>query len=149
MARELLKDRTRDFVAAFCWLIRISSRPNSDFLARLDLAQFVPQQVRGVLLDIDLALKVGAIAQLPWQTKVTAEASYGAQGAGGLLSLRSERGPGRVLYGTVTLSQDRDDRLMSTVAAGGRAIPISLGLSGPGSRGSEAMAGTLVRFLFA
>src|SRR5581483_3108177 len=48
------------------------------------------------------------------------EASYGAQGAGGLLSLRSERGPGRVLYGTVTLSQDRDDRLMSTVAAGGR-----------------------------
>jgi uncharacterized repeat protein (TIGR01451 family)/fimbrial isopeptide formation D2 family protein len=63
---------------------------------------------------------LGAIAQLPWETKLTAEASYGAMGAGGLLSLRSERGPGRVLYGTVTFSQDRDDRLMSTVAAGGR-----------------------------
>src|SRR5437016_14456429 len=62
MARELLKDRTRDFVAAFCWLIRISSRPNSDFLARLDLAQFVPQQVRGVLLDVDLALEIHAVA---------------------------------------------------------------------------------------
>jgi uncharacterized repeat protein (TIGR01451 family) len=63
---------------------------------------------------------IGAIAQLPWQTKATAEASYGAQGAGGLVSLRSELGPGRVVYGTVTLSQDRDDRVSTAVAAGGR-----------------------------
>src|SRR5439155_14331442 len=49
-----------------------------------------------------------------------AEASYGAQGAGGLVSLRSEVGPGRVLYGSVTLSQDRDDRVSAAVAAGGR-----------------------------
>ena len=63
---------------------------------------------------------VGAIATLPWQTRATAEASYGAQGAGGLVSLRSELGPGRVLYGTFTLSQDRDDRVSATVAAGGR-----------------------------
>jgi len=63
---------------------------------------------------------LGLVADLGWQTKMTAEGSYGAQGAGGLLSLKTELGPGRVVYGTVTLSQDRDDRLLSTVAAGGR-----------------------------
>jgi uncharacterized repeat protein (TIGR01451 family) len=63
---------------------------------------------------------LGLIADLGWDTKLNAEASYGVQGAGGLLSLRTELGPGRVLYGTVTLSQDRDDRLSTRVAAGGR-----------------------------
>ena len=42
------------------------------------------------------------------------------QGVGGLLSLKSELGPGKVLYGTFTLSQDRDDRVSAAVAAGGR-----------------------------
>ncbi|HUS64446.1 MAG TPA: SdrD B-like domain-containing protein, partial [Kofleriaceae bacterium] len=73
------------------------------------------------LLALDNSLgAIGFIADLGWDTKLTAEGSYGAQGAGGLLSLRSELGPGRIIYGTVTLSQDRDDRLASTVAAGGR-----------------------------
>lgn len=63
---------------------------------------------------------LGAIVKLPWQTSGTGEVSYGAQGVGGLLSLKSELGPGRVLYGTFALSQDRDDRLSATVAAGGR-----------------------------
>jgi hypothetical protein len=36
------------------------------------------------------------------------------------LSLKSELAPGRVLYGTFTLSQDRDDRVATIVAAGGR-----------------------------
>lgn len=63
---------------------------------------------------------LGAIAALPWQTKATGEVSYGAQGVGGLLALKSELGPGRVLYGTFTLSQDRDDRVSAAVAAGGR-----------------------------
>ncbi len=63
---------------------------------------------------------LGAIVTLPWQTKGTGEVSYGAQGVGGLLSLKSELGPGRVLYGTFTLSQDRDDRISAAVAAGGR-----------------------------
>ncbi|HWE29680.1 MAG TPA: hypothetical protein VHB97_16840, partial [Polyangia bacterium] len=63
---------------------------------------------------------IGATVQLPFATKGTGEVSYGAQGVGGLLSLRTEVGPGRVLYGTTTLSQDRDDRLSATVDAGGR-----------------------------
>ncbi len=63
---------------------------------------------------------IGAIVKLPWQTSGTGEISYGAQGVGGLLSLKSELGPGRVLYGTFTLSEDRDDRVAATVAAGGR-----------------------------
>jgi uncharacterized repeat protein (TIGR01451 family) len=63
---------------------------------------------------------IGATVQLPLQTKGTGEVSYGAQGVGGLVSLRTEVGPGRVLYGTTTLSQDRDDRLSAAVAAGGR-----------------------------
>jgi hypothetical protein len=73
------------------------------------------------ILSLDNSLgALGLVADLFWKTKMTAEASYGAQGAGGLLQLKSELGPGRVVYGTVTLSQDRDDRLVSTVAAGGR-----------------------------
>ncbi|HEX6839679.1 MAG TPA: hypothetical protein VF334_24040, partial [Polyangia bacterium] len=63
---------------------------------------------------------VGAIVKLPWQTNGSGEVSYGAQGVGGLLSLKSELGPGRVLYGTFALSQDRDDRISAAVAAGGR-----------------------------
>lgn len=63
---------------------------------------------------------LGATVQLPLQTKGTGEVSYGAQGVGGLVSLRTEVGPGRVLYGTTTLSQDRDDRVSASVAAGGR-----------------------------
>lgn len=63
---------------------------------------------------------IGLIAELPWQTRMTAEGSYGVLGAGGLLSLKSDLGPGRTLYGTVTLSQDREDRLSASVAAGGR-----------------------------
>jgi uncharacterized repeat protein (TIGR01451 family) len=63
---------------------------------------------------------LGMIVDLGWNTKLTAEGSYGAQGAGGLASLKSDLGQGRVVYGTVTLSQDREDRLISTVAAGGR-----------------------------
>jgi hypothetical protein len=63
---------------------------------------------------------VGALVQMPWNTKGAGEVSYGAQGVGGLLSLHTELGPGRVLYGTVTLSQDRDDRVSAAVAAGGR-----------------------------
>ncbi|MCU1276897.1 MAG: hypothetical protein JWM53_443, partial [bacterium] len=63
---------------------------------------------------------VGAIVALPLQTKGSGEVSYGAQGVGGLLSLKTELGPGRVLYGTFTLSQDRDDRVSASVAAGGR-----------------------------
>jgi uncharacterized repeat protein (TIGR01451 family)/fimbrial isopeptide formation D2 family protein len=73
------------------------------------------------LTGVDNSLAaLGAIAQLPWDIKLQAEASGGVQGFGGLLSLRTELGPGRVIYGTVTLSQDRDDKLSSTVAAGGR-----------------------------
>jgi uncharacterized repeat protein (TIGR01451 family) len=73
------------------------------------------------LLALDNSLgAIGFIADLGFGTKLNAEGSYGAQGAGGLLGLKSEIGPGRVVYGTVTLSQDRDDRLISTVAAGGR-----------------------------
>jgi len=63
---------------------------------------------------------VGAIVKLPWQTNGTGEVSYGAQGVGGMLTLKSELGPGKVLYGTFTLSQDRDDRVSAAVAAGGR-----------------------------
>jgi fimbrial isopeptide formation D2 family protein/uncharacterized repeat protein (TIGR01451 family) len=63
---------------------------------------------------------LGAIVSLPWQTKGSGEVSYGAQGVGGLLSLKSELGPGRVLYGTFALSQDRDDRISAAIAAGGR-----------------------------
>lgn len=63
---------------------------------------------------------LGAIVTLPWQTKGTGEVSYGAEGVGGLLSVKSELGPGRVLYGTFALSQDQDDRLSTSIAAGGR-----------------------------
>lgn len=63
---------------------------------------------------------LGAIVHLPWQTNGTLEGSYGAQGVGGLVSVKSEMSPGRVLYGTFTMSQDRDDRVSTIVAAGGR-----------------------------
>jgi uncharacterized repeat protein (TIGR01451 family) len=63
---------------------------------------------------------VGALATLPWDIGLQGEFSYGVYGPGGLLGLKTELGKGRVLYGTVTLSQDRDDRLSTTIAAGGR-----------------------------
>jgi uncharacterized repeat protein (TIGR01451 family) len=64
---------------------------------------------------------VGAIAKISRiDANLTGEVSYGASGVGGLLRLRTNIGPGRVLYGTFSLSEDRDDRLITEVATGGR-----------------------------
>ncbi len=77
------------------------------------------------LLALDNSLAaLGFISDLGWDTKLTTELNlhspWNEHGIGALVSLKTALGPGRVIYGTVTLSQDRDDRLATTVAAGGR-----------------------------
>jgi hypothetical protein len=85
------------------------------------LGQYAVEKSGAGLLGRDNSLgALGLIAQLPWALQLQAEGSGGVAGFGGLLGLRSEPIRGRILYGTVTLSQDRDDRLSATVAAGGR-----------------------------
>jgi uncharacterized repeat protein (TIGR01451 family) len=102
----------------------VGARVDVDLTRRVTLyvaGQYAPEHDGPGLLGRDNSLAaLGTILTLPWDTRATAEANYGVDGAGGLLSLRTALGPGRVLYGTFTLSQDRDDRLSSTVAAGGR-----------------------------
>ncbi len=62
MARELFENAARDFVAALGRLVRIGCGAERNGFARLDRSQFVPQQVRGVLLDVDLLLELRAVA---------------------------------------------------------------------------------------
>src|SRR5215471_13181547 len=64
MLRQFLKYGACHLEALFRWLIRIGCGAYGDLLARLYLAKFLAKQVRGVLLDVDLALEVQAIAHL-------------------------------------------------------------------------------------
>jgi len=102
----------------------IGARINVRVVPRLTLyalGQYAVEKSGAGLLGRDNSLgALGLVAQLPWALALQAEGSGGVAGFGGLLGLRSEPVAGRVLYGTVTLSQDRDDRLSATVAAGGR-----------------------------
>jgi uncharacterized repeat protein (TIGR01451 family) len=102
----------------------IAARIDVRIVPRLTLylhGQYAPEHDGQGLLALDNSLgAIGAEARLPWDINLLAEASYGVFGAGGKLGLKTELGKGRVIYGTVTLSQDRDDRVSTTVAAGGR-----------------------------
>lgn len=102
----------------------IGARVDLRVLPRLSLyalGQYAVEKSGAGLLGRDNSLgALGLVAALPWALSLQAEGSGGVAGFGGLLGLRSEPVRGRVLYGTVTLSQDRDDRLSATVAAGGR-----------------------------
>jgi len=102
----------------------VGARIDIRLIPRLTLygtGQYSLEHVGQGLLAQDNSLgALGIIATMPWELKMTAEASGGPMGFGGLLSLQRDAGPGRIIYGTVTLSQDRDDRLSTTVTAGGR-----------------------------
>ena len=62
MPREFLKDGAGYLIALLGRLIGIGCCPDGDLLAALDLFQFVPQQLRGLLLDENLALEIEAVA---------------------------------------------------------------------------------------
>ncbi len=102
----------------------VAARLDVSVVPRLTLylqGQYAVEHNGQGLLGIDNSLgAVGMVVTLPWNVGAKGEVSYGAQGWGGLVGLKTDLSKGRVIYGTVTLSQDRDDRLSSTVAAGGR-----------------------------
>ena len=50
--------------ALLCRLIGIGCRADGDLFPALHLLQVAPQQPRGLLLDVDLALEVDAVAHL-------------------------------------------------------------------------------------
>src|SRR5581483_8427884 len=62
--RQLFQNAARDLVAPFSRLIGIGRRAQRDLLAVLDLLQLLSQQPRRLLLDVNLALEVDAIAHL-------------------------------------------------------------------------------------
>jgi uncharacterized repeat protein (TIGR01451 family)/fimbrial isopeptide formation D2 family protein len=102
----------------------IAARVDVRIVPKLTLyghVQYAPEHDGPGILGQDNTLgAIGALATLPWDIGLQAEVSYGVFGAGGKLGLKTDLGKGRVLYGTVTLSQDRDDRVSTVVAAGGR-----------------------------
>ena len=62
MSRELFQDAARDFIAALGGLVGIGCRAQSDRFIASYFAQFLPQKIRGVLLDVDLLLELHALA---------------------------------------------------------------------------------------
>src|SRR5262249_47245911 len=64
MARELLHDGARHPEFPLRRLIGIGGGAYRDALARAHLLELLPQEPRAMLLDVDLALEVQAIAQL-------------------------------------------------------------------------------------
>src|SRR5580692_7370776 len=62
MPRQFLEDRPRHFETPLGGLIRIRSGADCDFFSSLDVAQFLPEQVPGVLLDEDFLFEVDAVA---------------------------------------------------------------------------------------
>src|SRR5271169_1533042 len=62
--REFFQDPARHLEALLSRLIGIGGRANGDLLAALHFLQVLPQQPRRLLLHVDLALKVHAVAQL-------------------------------------------------------------------------------------
>ena len=64
MEREFFQDSARHFEALLGRLIGIGGGADGDLLAGLNLAQLLAQQLRGLLLDVDLPLEVGAVAHL-------------------------------------------------------------------------------------
>ena len=93
----------------------IAARLDVRIIPKLTLyghVQYAPEAHGPGLLGRDNTLgALGAVATLPWDIGLLAEVSYGVFGAGGKVGLKTELGKGRVIYGTVTLSQDRDDRV--------------------------------------
>ncbi len=102
----------------------IAARLEAQVVPRLSLyggGQYAPYaHGTGLTGQNDSLGLLGLVATLPWSLKLSAEGSYGAQGVGGLVGLRSDLGRGRSLYGTVTVSADHEDHVGSQLAAGGR-----------------------------
>ena len=62
MTREFFENAARDFVAALGWLVGISRGAERNGFPRLHPPEVVPQQFRGMLLDVDLLLELRAVA---------------------------------------------------------------------------------------
>src|SRR6476620_10426585 len=71
MPRDLLKDCSCDLELLFDRLIRISCSPQRDVFARLDFAQFLPEQVSRVLLGVDLLFELNPVAHLHKLMRIT------------------------------------------------------------------------------
>src|SRR5260370_1741070 len=64
MERELFEDAARDFVAALGGLVRVGRGAQGNAFPRLDTSEVAAQQLRCVLLYVDLLLELPAVAQL-------------------------------------------------------------------------------------
>src|SRR5690242_14816539 len=64
MTSELFEDSARHFVASLGGLIGISRGAESNRLVTFYFAQFMAQQVRRVLLDVNFLLELHAVAHL-------------------------------------------------------------------------------------
>ena len=64
MPRQFFQNSSRHFEAAFSGLVRIGGGADRDLFSRLYVPELLPQQIGGVLLDVDLLLEVHAIAHL-------------------------------------------------------------------------------------
>jgi hypothetical protein len=103
---------------------------------------------------------VGTIVKLPWDITATGEASYGASpipnsdgsthyGVAGLVGVKTALGKNQLLYGTYSISQDRDDLVTSQLAVGGREkvpqTPLTLFAEDQFRDGRDALSGAVGR----
>ena len=105
----------------------VAARLGVDVHARLTLhllgqltVERAGDEARALLARDSSRGALGATVRLPWDFTAEGEASYGAQGIGGLFGLRRTLGPDSALYGTFSLLQDRDAVVSSALAVGGR-----------------------------
>src|SRR6202041_2993861 len=61
VANELFQDSAGHFIAPLCRLVRIGGSAKGNGFAWFDPTQVTPQQIRGVLLDIDFLLEFHAV----------------------------------------------------------------------------------------
>src|ERR1022692_1816285 len=62
---ELLQNAERDLIASFRRLVRIGRRAERNSFPGLDSTQVTPQQIRSVLLDVDLPLELRSQCMIP------------------------------------------------------------------------------------
>src|SRR5438552_13463784 len=155
MSRQLLHNGARDFKLPLRWLIRIGCRANGNLLAVFYAAQLLPQQVGGVLLDVNLLLEIHAVAHLHKFVGVARVAIFAGELAA---AIRIDR-PGKRHTRHIAAVEQRTHRqgevlyfMPEAKRFAGRRQPGNAdqpGLLGLGEQGKGSHGGSCFRYSFA
>ena len=158
MQGEFFQDAARDLEALLGRLVGIGGRADGDLLAALHLFQFLPQEPRGLLLDVDLALEVEAVAHFHELMGVARVAVFAGEFAAAIGIDRPLEG-NSLAGATIEQRLRGEGEVLDLVAQTGATLlerrawrfrPTGRGNEGSSICSSEAgMRGTDFRFLFA